>query len=140
VRGTIRPAARDDAPAIARIVRDAYSRWTARLGRESSPVDWDYAELIAGSGWAVWVLETDRGIVGVLVLEETSGSMLVHNLAVGPEAQGMGYGRRLLRFAEEEARRPGGAELYEHVGFRAVERLEGDDPSRAYVLMAKALL
>jgi ribosomal protein S18 acetylase RimI-like enzyme len=33
--------------------------------------------------------------------------MLLDNVAVRPEAQGRGHGRRLLAFAEDEARRQG---------------------------------
>jgi GNAT superfamily N-acetyltransferase len=41
------------------------------------------------------------------VLIPETGTMLLDNVAVSPNAQGKGYGRRLIAFAEEEARRQG---------------------------------
>jgi GNAT superfamily N-acetyltransferase len=62
----------------------------------------DYAALIGQA--QVHVLEDD-GIVGVLVLIPEPAAMLLDNIAVAPSAQGRGYGRLLLDFAEQEARR-----------------------------------
>jgi ribosomal protein S18 acetylase RimI-like enzyme len=54
----------------------------------------------------------------VLVLENVEGgALLLDNVAVAPAAQGQGYGRALVGFAEAEARRRGHAQLrlYTHV-------------------------
>ena len=49
-------------------------------------------------------MQNDAGVVqGVLVLVETSDSLLLENIAVSPEAQRSGIGRSLIAFAEEEA-------------------------------------
>jgi len=61
--------------------------------------------LIADGQWAVWVLEVDGEIVGLVVLEDGAEALLIHNVAVASAAQGKGHGRRLLAFAEEEAKR-----------------------------------
>ena len=72
-------------------------------------------------------------------------------MAVAPPAQGKGHGRRLVAFAEEEARRRGYAELglyanalmvehvtlYRHLGFREIGRVHGEGADRVYVAMAK---
>ena len=147
----IRPAVPADADAVLRVVRDAYAPWVARLGRESSPTKWDYAALIADGPWTVWVLEVEQGVIGVLVLEAGAEALLVHNVAVASAAQKLGHGRRLLAFAEAEAKRRGYREvrlfvnalmtenvaLYEHLRFRETRRIEGDEPDRVYVLMTK---
>ena len=73
---------------------------------------------------------------GVLVLRPAAGHLLVWSVAVDPAFQGKGVGRRLLAFAEEEARRRGLAEVrlftnelmtenidfYRRLGFEETER------------------
>jgi ribosomal protein S18 acetylase RimI-like enzyme len=63
-----------------------------------------------------WLAERDGHLVGVLVLEHLDDHVLVENLAVLPDAQGMGIGSRLLRHAEDEAQARGVHEvrLYTH--------------------------
>ncbi len=74
----------------------------------------DYAQRVADD--QAWVLEEAGLIVGILVLEETPSGFLLDNIAVLPDRQGEGYGRRLMAFAEAEARRRGFAaiQLYTH--------------------------
>src|SRR3712207_5372746 len=101
---TIRLAAPTDLKQVEAIVRAAYSGYIPRIGREPGPMLDDYAALIDQS--RVHVLD-DHGLVGVLVLVPEPGAMLLDNIAVAPTAQGKGYGRLLLDFAEQEARRQG---------------------------------
>jgi GNAT superfamily N-acetyltransferase len=63
-----------------------------------------------------WVALAGDRLVGVLVLEHAADHVLVENLAVLPGVQGTGIGSRLLRHAEDEARRRGVPEvrLYTH--------------------------
>ena len=94
----------------------------------------DYAVLIADG--LVRVLCRDRRIYGVLVLIEKDDHLLLDNVAVAPEAQGLGIGRRLVEAAEEVARNLGYAtvRLYTHENdgreCRPVRtsRLRGDPP------------
>lgn len=111
---TIRLAAPSDRAQVETVVRTSYSGYIARIGREPGPMSDDYASLIARG--RVHVLE-DGGIVGVLVLVPEPAAMLLDNVAVAPSAQGRGYGRLLLDFAEQEARRQGfqSIRLYTHV-------------------------
>jgi ribosomal protein S18 acetylase RimI-like enzyme len=111
---TIRRATLSDRRAVERVVRDAYSVYVPRIGREPGPMRADYAELIdAGE---VWVAAEGADVVGVLVLRADPGSLLLENVAVAPAAQGRGVGRALLAFAEDEARAHGLPEirLYTH--------------------------
>ncbi|AXT26227.1 N-acetyltransferase [Ruegeria sp. AD91A] len=50
------------------------------------------------------VLAISGGIVGAIVFDRVDDAIMVFNLAVSPEAQGQGVARRLMQFAEEEAR------------------------------------
>jgi ribosomal protein S18 acetylase RimI-like enzyme len=99
-----------------------------------------------------WVLEVERRIVGFIDLREDPEALGIANIAVVPAEQGKGYGKRLLAFAEEEAKRRGYREvrlyvnslmteniaMYEHVGFVEVERFRhGDGDDRVYLRMTK---
>lgn len=64
-------------------------------------------------------------LVGVLVLNEISpGVQEIKNIAVIEEQQGKGYGRKLLGFAEEEARRLKAKELYIGTGNSSLQQLK----------------
>jgi GNAT superfamily N-acetyltransferase len=109
----------------------------------------DYAKRIAAG--QAWVLEEAGAILGVLVLEDADEALLLDNVAVAPEAQGTGYGRKLIAFAEAEARRRGRKEIrlythalmtenqahYHRLGFRQTHRASENGYDR--VFMSKAL-
>jgi ribosomal protein S18 acetylase RimI-like enzyme len=147
---TIRLAQPGEAEAVSSVVRDAYARWTPRLGRESSPTQGDYSEVIAEG--RAWVLEVEREIVGFIDLKDDPKVLDIANIAVVSAEQGKGYGGRLLAFAEEEAKRRGYGEiglyvnalmteniaLYQHAGFAEVERFRrGEGVDRVYLRMTK---
>lgn len=109
----------------------------------------DYASLI-GQG-LVHVLD-DGGVIGVVVLVPEPEAMLLDNVAVDPAAQGKGYGRLLLTFAEQEARRQGfgvirlytnvlmteNLALYPRLGY--VETHRGEEKGYSRVYMEKRLV
>jgi len=101
----IRPARADEAETIHALVRAAYAVYVPRIGREPAPMNDDYREQIAAA--KVWVIDDDRDVAGVVVLEDTPDALQVENVAVRPEHQGRGFGRALLSFADDEARRRG---------------------------------
>ena len=145
----IRPALPSEADAVRGLVRDAYTRWIDRLGREPSPMQGDYARLIADR--KAWVLEVEGEIVGLVVLRDGPEALMIPNVAVASAAQGKGHGRQLIAFAEEEAKRRGYGEirlyvnalmvenvaLYRHLGFDEIGRIQGEDADRIYISMAK---
>lgn len=124
--------------AVETVVRSAYSRYVERIGRKPGPMLDDYRSLILSGH--VYVAEVRDVIHGVLVLIPQGEAMLLDNVAVVPEAQGRGFGRQLLAFAERRASDKGFREirlytneamtenidLYERIGYvethRAVER------------------
>jgi ribosomal protein S18 acetylase RimI-like enzyme len=110
----IRAATAADVPAIANIVDQAYRHYIARIGRPPGPMLEDYGTLV--SEGAVWVLEEGAVIAAIIVLLPGVNHLLLDNIAVSPNHQGLGLGRRLLAFAETEALRRGYREirLYTH--------------------------
>ncbi len=146
---TIRPARPDDVDAVRQIVRAAYGHYAARLGKPPGPMLDDYGQRVADK--QAWVLEDEGKPAGVLILEDGDGSLLLDNLAVLPATQGRGYGRALIAFAEQEARRRGYAEirlytnalmtenlaLYGRLGFHETGHVTEKGYERVY--MAKAL-
>ena len=72
-------------------------------------MDDDYAAHIdAGE---VFVLEHDGTIAAIAVLIAAADHLLLDNVAVDPDRHGHGLGRRMIGFAELEARQRGHAEL-----------------------------
>ena len=144
----IRPALPDEVGDVRALVREAYGRWVERFGREPSPMRDDYARRI-GDG-QVWVLEEEGKLIGLVMLRDGPEALLIPNVAVAPAAQGEGYGRRLIAFAETEARRRGYGEVrlfvnalmvenvafYRHLGFVEIERIE-EAGDQVYFCMAK---
>jgi GNAT superfamily N-acetyltransferase len=112
---TIRRAVTADVQAIERIVYDAYVKYVDRIGKQPGPMLDDYAARVAAGEVSVCAEGDD--IAGILVLEPAPDHLLLDNIAVAPAWQGRGVGRRLLDFADAEARRAGYAELrlYTHV-------------------------
>jgi len=58
----------------------------------------DYARRIADG--QAWVRDDEGQIVGLIVLKDGPEALLIPNVAVAPAAQGKGYGRQLMAFAE----------------------------------------
>lgn len=97
----IRLAESGDRADVQRIVDAAYEPWADAIGVRPLPLEADYGELIADG--RVHVLENGE-IDGLIVLRPLRGVLLVENVAVRPDRQGRGLGRRLMAFAEFRAR------------------------------------
>lgn len=136
--GSVRPARPRDAAAVGDLVRASYSSYVERMGKEPAPMLCDYAALI-GAG-EVWVLAEGEEVIGVLVMRPAEDHLFVDNVAVAPEHQRRGLGRRLMTFAEEKAAERGLPEVrlytnekmfenlavYRRLGFEeTVRRLDG---------------
>lgn len=145
----LRLAGPEDASEIAALVDRAYAGYVGRMGRKPGPMLDDYAALAAEG--LVRVLLRGGRICGVLVTIGKDDHLLLDNIAVAPEAQGLGLGRRLVEAAEEVARNLGYATvrlythetmvenvgLYEHLGFAVTHRARERGFDRIY--MAKTL-
>ncbi len=146
----LRTARPEDRTAVEAIVIAAYSIYVERIGKAPGPMLDDYAGLIAAG--AVSVLEDPDGVItALIVLLPKPDHLLLDNIAVRPDRQGRGLGRRLIAFAESEARRLGYAELrlythetmienialYTRLGFRETGR--GQEAGYNRVFMTKPI-
>ena len=127
----------------------AYQKFVERIGRLPQPLTADYAEVISTDD--TWVAEDNGSLVGVLVLKPHSDHLLIWSVAVAPELQRSGIGRRLLALAEREALRSGVPEmrlytnekmteniaLYERHGYAVARREVRED--RVIIHMSKKL-
>ncbi len=102
---TPRRAILSDLAAITGLVAEAYGHWVPIIGAEPGPMRDDYAASIAAG--QVSVLEGGEGIEAILVLIVQSDAMLLDNIAVARAAQGRGHGKRLMIWAEAQARAKG---------------------------------
>ena len=144
-----RLATRDDVSVVEDVVKAAYAHYVSRIGRKPAPMLDDYGALIEQG--RVYVLEHVGVVKGILVLIPEEHSMLLDNVAVVPEAQGSGLGRRLLEFAEHRAISQGycwirlytnelmaeNIALYSHIGYSETHR--SDDKGFKRVYMSKRL-
>lgn len=121
----VRRATGADAAELARIATVAYGGYLPRMprGMRPGPMDDDYAAAIERA--EVWVAEETGRVVGYVVLVAASDHVLLENLAVVPDAQGRGVGRRLLALAEERGRahRVDTIRLFTHITMVENQRL-----------------
>ncbi|RFU72508.1 acetyltransferase [Trichoderma arundinaceum] len=106
---SIRKATADDVPAVQSIVNASYSKYIERMGKPPAPMIADYHELLNTRD--IYILESisddsSMRIVGSIILgiDPEEDAVKVNNLVVEPAAQGRGYGRVLMDFAEDVAR------------------------------------
>ena len=132
-----------DLPSVRSVVASAYARYLNRMDRPPAPVLNDYRAATASG--QVWVLGDP--VFCVIVLIGQGNALLVENVAVAPAAQGQGFGRMLMEFAERQALARGlgkltlytnevmteNLELYARLGFREVSRHAEDGYRRVYM-------
>lgn len=101
----IRRARPDDLDAIVTLTEQAYAQYTQTWDAPPIPVTEDYRPRIADGD--VWLLEQEGDLAGLIVLEREPDHIMIFSVAVSPNFQGWGYGRRLLEWAETRARDAG---------------------------------
>lgn len=130
-----RPAQPQDAGVIRDFVRAAYAKWVPIISREPRPMTADYDQAIQEH--QIEMLLMDGTLVGLIETMVRPDHFWIENIAVKPDSQGKGLGRRLLALAETKAIEAGCAELrlltneaftvnialYERVGY-SVDRRE----------------
>ena len=109
VETTLRRASEDDLPAIKELVDAAYTKYVERIGRPPAPMVQDYGQLLTTS--RVWVIDCGTTIVGLLVTEDKSDHLFLDVIAVAPDTQGSGLGRKLMDRAELDAAEQGLTEV-----------------------------
>ncbi len=97
----LRPATINDAAAVQALTRAAYAQWVPVIGREPKPMSADYHAAIRDHRIDLLHIE-DRLAALIETIPETD-HLLIENLAVAPDFQHRGLGRRLLAHAEQAA-------------------------------------
>jgi ribosomal protein S18 acetylase RimI-like enzyme len=95
--------------AIRTLVRAAYARWIPLIGREPRPMQADYEVAVRDHRFDLLV--ADGHLLGLIETQLHDDHLWIENLAVAPEAQGRGHGRRLLAHTERLAASLGRSEL-----------------------------
>src|SRR4051794_15173489 len=96
-----------DVAALNVLARAAYAIYLPVIGREPQPMATDWQTLLARQ--EVWIVDGLSGPIASLALEIEQDHVMIWSVAVAPEHQHKGTGRRLLEFAEvrsRELRRP----------------------------------
>jgi len=126
----IRRATPADADAVSEITDQAYARYLPLLGRKPQPMTADHRAMIVDH--QVWlVMEGDRA-QAILELIDEPGCTLVYSVAVRPDVQKRGLGRRLLAWAEREASQAG------HERIRLYTNARMEDNLRLYARLGYA--
>ncbi|KAF9763602.1 hypothetical protein IL306_003052 [Fusarium sp. DS 682] len=120
---TITRAETSDILSIQSMVNAAYEEYIPRIGKPPAPMTADYESLL--STHDIFILRTAQATVGALVLQHKDGAdaAKVDNLVVDPSAQGRGYGKVLMRYAEDFARSRGCYALELYTNVKMVENL-----------------
>lgn len=82
-------------------MRDAYAKWVPLIGREPRPMGADYEAAVRAHRFDL--LEVDGLLAGLAETIDEGDGLLVENLAVSPQCQRRGFGRRLMAQAEAVA-------------------------------------
>ena len=107
----IREATPEDSTSLEYCMESAYSTYEERMGGlRLPPMDVDYSSEI--KNYPTWVVESDRRILGGLVMVFANDQASIANIAVDPEFQGQGVGGELMKFAESKARENNFSELH----------------------------
>ena len=106
---TIRPAAPHEVGLVRDLVRAAYARWVPVIGREPRPMQADYDKAFEVHRFDL--AEAGGSVVGLIETEARADHLWIENIAVAPEVQGRGVGRRLLAHADALALAAGLGEL-----------------------------
>jgi ribosomal protein S18 acetylase RimI-like enzyme len=101
----LRQATTADAGAIRALTRQAYAKWVPLIGREPKPMTADYDEAVVKHRFDL--LYVDGTLAALIETIREADHLLVENVAVSPDFQGRGLGRKLMAHAEVLARELG---------------------------------
>lgn len=102
---SIRKALEADAVVIKEITDAAYAKYIPQLGRKPLPMTADHRQLIVEND--TWLILSDDVPAGLIELVSEPDCILIYSVAVRPEYQSQGLGRKLLDWAEQETWRAG---------------------------------
>ena len=138
----IREATPEDSRSLKNCMDAAYMPYQERMeGVRLPPMDVDYSSEI--ENYPTWVVESERSILGGLIMVFEDNQASIVNIAIDPKFQGQGIGGDLMNFAESRARENNFSELrltthvllkenislYRHLGWEET----GRDKTRVYM-------
>jgi ribosomal protein S18 acetylase RimI-like enzyme len=140
----IRLAEKKHEQAVFECVSMAYSVYIERMCKKPAPMLSDYTKLIEEN--AVYIATDSEEVAGIIVYLQKDNSLLIENVAVHPDFQGRGFGRKLIEFAFDFAQKAGLQEVnlytnelmteniryYHGLGFVEVGRRLEDGYRRVY--------
>jgi ribosomal protein S18 acetylase RimI-like enzyme len=97
----LRKASLADVEAISALTDAAYTKYIPLIGRKPQPMTADYSRMVVDD--TIWLLSVENKLAGVLVLVYEPEDLLIYSVAIQPEYQKHGLGRRLLAWAEDQA-------------------------------------
>lgn len=98
---TLRKANLADVEAISALTDAAYTKYIPLIGRKPQPMTADYSKMVVEN--TIWLLSVEDKLAGLLVLVYEPDTLLIYSVAIHPEYQKQGLGRRLLAWAEQQA-------------------------------------
>jgi ribosomal protein S18 acetylase RimI-like enzyme len=116
-----RQAAPADAAAIRELTRAAYAKWVPLIGREPKPMTADYEAAVRDHRFDL--LHIDGRLAALLETIRQADHLLVENVAVSPDFQGRGLGRKLMVLAETLAIEAGFSEIRLYTNQRFAENI-----------------
>lgn len=151
LKSAFRKATSEDAEMVRHVVRAAYAKWVPIIGREPLPMVADYDRAVKEHD--IDMLYSDEALVGLIETVQHLDHLWIENIAVSPEEQGKGFGKKLLAYAEEKAFQSAcgeirlltneaftaNVELYQGVGF-VIDKCEPFHLGGTTVYMSKKLL
>ena len=96
-----RRATQADVAAIRDLTRAPYAKWVPVIGREPKPMGADYESAVQNHRFDLLYL--GDVLAGLIETVDQKNQLLIENVAVSPEFQGLGLGSKLMAHAEEIA-------------------------------------
>ena len=105
----LRPAAADDAPAIAATIAAAFAQYRGKLVPESGAFGETEASIAVelAEGATAIIAERNGQMLGCVMMKVMDGDLYFGRLSVVPKARGLGLARRLVEAVEADARARG---------------------------------
>ena len=91
-------ATKDDLDSILNIILPAYQKWVPIIGRKPTPMTADYTKSI--NDHDIYLLKSYKTIFGLIEIIKKETHLWIENVAVHPNHQGNGFGKKLLLHAE----------------------------------------